>query len=469
MKKHHLLIICLGFLASGCSASPAPASRTAHSVDLIVLGDHVLTMTDSTVALNQAVVIDDGIIIAIGDTESMLNQYTADEQIDGKDRIVLPGLVNGHTHAAMTLMRGIADDLELMTWLNEYIFPAEVELVDPEFIRVGTELACWEMIRGGTTTFIDMYFFPETVASTVESCGLRAVVVPSVIEQESPDAKTFEQSLEQALAFAANWKDRHPRIIPALGAHSVYTVGEAALKKIVAAAHGADLPISIHVAESQFEMTVTNDQYQKSPIQLLDDLGFLDDTLIAAHVIYGSDEDWQRMARDGVGAIHNPTSNLKLASGISPIVTMREAGVTVGLGTDGAASNNDLDMWEEIRLAAFVAKGFGQDPTFLPAHEALDMATRSGAKAVGLGKTVGTLEIGKKADLIQVSTHDLSFAPMYDPISHLVYVADEHDVVTTVVEGAVLMRDKQILTIDEDQLRRDVAKIREKIAALVNR
>ncbi|MEN7342538.1 MAG: amidohydrolase family protein [Pseudomonadota bacterium] len=451
-------------LSSSCQSA---AIDTQRNIDLIVDADFLLTMADKGYQENQAVAIDDGRIVAIDSQDVIHTQFVASTVIDGTDRIVMPGLINGHTHAAMSLMRGVADDLELMTWLTRYIFPAELALVDESFIRTGTALACWEMIRGGTTTFVDMYFFPDTVSQTVVDCGLRAIVVPSVIEQASPDAEDFEQSLSQAIRFVKDWQGRHPRITPAIGAHSVYTISEPALKRIIDAAKSLGAPISIHVAESPFEMQTTEAQYGRSPVALLDDLGFLDVTLIAAHVVHGDVNDWQRMAGRQVGAVHNPTSNLKLASGISPVVDMRAEGVKVGLGTDGAASNNDLDMWEEIRLAALLAKGVGMDPTRLPAFEALSLATKDGAEAIGQQSSIGTLEIGKQADLIQVAIDDLSQAPMYDPVSHLAYVADEHDVVTTIVNGAVLMRNREILSIDEDTLREAVAAEKEKIASLV--
>ncbi|MEL7297334.1 MAG: amidohydrolase family protein [Pseudomonadota bacterium] len=462
----HAWLAALSIAAVGCAELPTDNRR---SVDLIVEAEYLLTMTSETVARDQAVAIDAGIIVAVDDAQAIASRFRADKTIGGEARVLMPGLVNGHTHAAMALMRGIADDLELMTWLTQYIFPAELELVDEDFIATGTTLACYEMIRGGITSFVDMYFFPDTVAQAVVDCGLRAIVVPSVIEQASPDAENFSQSLSQAIDFAERWRDKHPRIIPALGAHSVYTIGRDALETLVAAANDYDLAISIHVAESPFEMQITAENYGKSPVALLEELGYLDVPLIAAHVVHGDTDDWQRMARQNVGAIHNPTSNLKLSSGVSPVVDMRRAGVTVGLGTDGAASNNDLDLWEEIRLASLLAKGIGMVPTHLPAYEALKMATADGAAAVGLADQVGSIEVGKRADLIQIATDDLTFAPLYEPISHLVYVADEHDVVTTIVEGVVLMQDREILTIDATQLRDDVARHRDRIRALVGK
>ena len=464
MPFRHPLIALLLVACSACSTAPRPGDDTRQAVDLIVYGDHLLSMSPGEpVRTDAALAIDDGAIVAVGDAADIDRTYAARETIDGSDRLVMPGLVNGHTHAAMSLLRGVADDLELMTWLNDYIFPAEVALVDADFVSVGTRLACHEMLRGGTTTFVDMYYFPDAVAQTVVDCGMRAVVVPSVIEQPSPDAADGAQSLSQAVDFAARWRDRHARITPAIGAHSVYTISEPWLQRIRDAAALAKAPISIHVSESPFEIQVTQERYNTTPVALLDRLGYLDLPLIAAHVIYPTPDDIVRLAASQSGVIHNPTSNMKIASGVSPVRAMLDAGVRVGLGTDGAASNNDLDMWEEIRLAALLAKVSTMDPTALPARRVLDMATRGGAEAIGLGARIGRLEPGMRADLIQVSLADLDFQPIYDVTSHLVYVADEQDVVTTIVDGRVLMRDGQVLSVDEKQLRADVARIRQRI------
>lgn len=449
---------------SSCSTSPTAHSKQQQHADLVVYADHVLTMdVDKPLIADGAVAIVGGEIVAIDTRDRIDRSWSATQTIAGTDRILMPGLVNGHTHAAMTLLRGVADDLELMTWLTQFIFPAEVSVVDAQFVSIGTELACYEMIRGGTTAFVDMYYFPDAVANAVVDCGLRAMVAPSVIEQTSPDAADGEQSLAQAVDFITRWQFRHPRIVPVLGAHSVYTISEPWLRRIQLAAAQANAPISIHVSESQAEIAQIAQAYGMTPIQLLDKLDFLDGELIAAHTVYPDERDILTLADRGTGVVHNPTSNMKLASGASPVSALRNAGVAVGLGTDGAASNNDLDMWEEIRLAGLLAKLIQTDPTALPASDVLAMATLEGARAIGLADSVGSLEVGKRADMIQIETDDLMHMPTYDLNSHLVYVSDSNNVVTTIVEGQVLMLDREVLTIDTEQLRRNVVVQRERI------
>ncbi|MEM6819327.1 MAG: amidohydrolase [Pseudomonadota bacterium] len=438
-------------------------------VDLIVYGDYVLTMADEDAPLaDGAIAIDDSLIVAVGSRREIDARYVSETRLDGHQRAVMPGLVNGHTHAAMTLLRGVADDLQLMEWLTNYIFPAEIEVVDEAFVRVGTQLACWEMIESGTTSFVDMYFFPETVSQVVEDCGLRAVVAPSVIEQQSPDASDGETSLRQATDYVRRWQGKSERIVPAVGAHSVYTISESGLRKIADAARKVNAPIAIHVSESLAEIDQIKSAYSKTPVEVLQMVGMLDQPVIAAHVVHPSPDDIALLARYGVGAIHNPTSNLKLSSGIAPVTDLREGGVKVGLGTDGAASNNDLDLWEEIRLAGLLAKGRSMDPTDLPAKTVLTLSTREGAAAIGLGDRVGKLAVGMRADLIQVDFSKTRHAPLYDIYSHLVYVADSTDVVTTIVDGQVLMSDRQIHTIDESALAGEVQRWRTRIAEALN-
>ncbi|MEO1420869.1 MAG: amidohydrolase family protein, partial [Pseudomonadota bacterium] len=316
----------------------------------------------------------------------------------------------------------------------------------------------------GTTAFVDMYFFPETVSQVVQECGLRAVVAPSVIEQQSPDAANGEISLQQATDYVLRWQGKSERIVPAVGAHSVYTISESGLRKIADAAHEVDAPIAIHVSESLAEIDQIKSAYGKTPVEVLEMVGMLRQPVIAAHVVHPSPGDISLLARYGVGAIHNPTSNLKLSSGVAPVTELRDGGVSVGLGTDGAASNNDLDLWEEIRLAGLLAKGRSMDPTDLPARTVLTLSTREGAAAIGLGDRVGQLTVGMRADLIQVDFSKTRHAPLYDIYSHLVYVADSTDVVTTIVDGQILMRERQIQTIDESDLASDVQQWRTRIA-----
>ncbi|HEX6260892.1 MAG TPA: amidohydrolase, partial [Woeseiaceae bacterium] len=434
----------------------APERGGGTAIDLIVAGAYIVTMDEQiSVIQDGAVAVDEGVIVAIGPATAINSEYSATEVLQGNNRIVLPGLINGHSHAAMTLLRGVADDLELMTWLNDYIFPAEVEFVDAEFVRIGTELACWEMIRGGTTTFVDMYYYPDVIASVVEACGLRAYISATVIGQRSPDAEGAQDSVSKGLAFIERWQGRNSRITPIFGPHANYTLNEEQLRATRKAANEAGVPVAIHLSESPYEVEYSKQNYGTTSIAFFDSIGFFDGLTIGAHVVWPTEDEIPILADKKVGVIHNPTSNMKIASGISPVTAMLQAGVRVGLGTDGAASNNDLDMWEEMRLAAFLQKVDRMDPTVLSASTVLEMATSGGALAIGLGDKVGALAVGMRADLIQVSFDDVHFVPTYDVISHLVYVADEQDVAATVVDGKVLMRDGEILTVDTEKVRRE--------------
>jgi 5-methylthioadenosine/S-adenosylhomocysteine deaminase len=453
------LVFTSVFLAA-CAAQP--------SVDLMVRGDYVVTMEGNVEPVKEgAVVVDKGMIVAVGRYEELAARYHAREVIGGEGRVVLPGLINGHTHAAMTLLRGIADDRELIDWLNNYIFPTERRFVDAEFVRVGTELACWEMIRGGTTTFVDMYYFPESVARAIESCGLRVLVGPSVIDQKSPDATNAAESLALASEFVTRWKGRNNRIVPIIAAHAIYTLKPEQLVATRAKAQELGVPISIHISESRFEVDYSQKNYGTTPVKELENLDFFSGPTIGAHLVWPTNEEIPILARRRVGVIHNPTSNMKISSGVSPVPQMLKEGVAVGLGTDGPATNNDLDMWEEMRLAAFLQKVSTMDPQVIPARTALNMATLGGAQAIGLDKEIGALTVGRRADLIQVSLSDLHFTPMYDVISHLIYVADEQDVTTVVVDGKVLKRDGKVLTVDEARVRREAEAIAERIRAEV--
>jgi 5-methylthioadenosine/S-adenosylhomocysteine deaminase len=445
-------------------ASTAARDGGLPAIDLIVEGKYIVTMDEQmTVIEDGAVAVDEGVIVAIGRPDEIDAQYAAQERLQGGNRVVLPGLINGHSHAAMTLLRGVADDLELMTWLNDYIFPAEVEFVDAEFVRIGTELACWEMIRGGTTTFVDMYYYPDAVAAVVESCGMRALISASVIGQRSPDAEGAQDSVAKGLEFINRWKGKSSRITPIFGPHSDYTLNEEQLRATRLAANEAGVPISIHLSESPYELEYSKKTYGMTSIEFFNSIDFFDGPTIGAHVVWPTEDEIPILAERKVGVIHNPTSNMKIASGISPVTAMLQAGVRVGLGTDGAASNNDLDMWEEMRLAAFLQKVDRMDPTVLSASTVLRMATSGGAEAIGLGDRIGTLAVGMRADLIQVSFDDVHFVPTYDVISHLVYVADEQDVAATVVDGKVLMRDRQFLTVDVERVRREATALARRI------
>ena len=438
------------------SATQSQVDDPRQKIDLIVQGDYVVSMdADGSVYKDAAVAVDQGVIIAVGSAAGIAATYRAADTLPGENRIVLPGLINGHSHAAMTLLRGVADDLALMDWLTNYIFPAEVEFVDPEFVRIGTELACWEMIRGGTTTFVDMYYFPDVVADVVESCGMRALVSATVIDQRSPDAENADDSITKGLAFIDRWKGRSSRVTPIFGPHANYTLNADQLRATREAADEAGVAISIHMSESAFELQYSQSTFGMTSIELFESIGFLDGPTIGAHVVWPTDDEITILADRKVGVIHNPTSNMKTAAGISPVVRMLQAGVRVGLGTDGAASNNDLDMWEEMRLAAFLQKVDRMDPEVMSATTVLTMATSGGAEAIGMDDKVGSITTGKRADIIQVSFDDVHFIPTYDVISHLVYVSDEQDVASVVVDGNVLMNNHEMLTIDTERVRRE--------------
>ena len=440
------------------------ACQSQDTIDLIVEGDHVVTMDETmTVIENGAVAIDDGVILAVGAASEINAAYTSAEVLAGENRIVMPGLVNGHSHAAMTLLRGVADDLALMDWLNNYIFPAEVQFVDAEFVRIGTELACWEMIRGGTTTFVDMYYYPDTIAEIVDSCGMRALISTTVIDQRSPDAEDASDSLRKGSGFIERWLDKNDRITPIFGPHANYTLNAEQLEATREAAMKFGVPISIHMSESPFEVQYSKDTYGMTSIELFESIGFFEGPTIAAHVVWPTDAEIPILAKRKVGVIHNPTSNMKIASGVAPITDMLAAGVRVGLGTDGAASNNDLDMWEEMRLAALLQKVEQMNPEVLSAETVLRMATSGGATAIGLGDAIGSLEPGKRADLIQVAFEDVHHIPTYDVVSHLVYVNDEQDVASVVVDGAVLMKEREMLTIDTGRVTREATSLAARI------
>ncbi len=422
-------------------------------VDMIVEADYVVTMdAEGTVIEKGAVAIKDGELVGVGMAKSIAHSFEADENIRGDNRVIMPGLINGHTHAAMTLFRGVADDLAIMEWLTKYIFPAEIKFVDEEFVRIGTQLACLEMIRSGTTAVVDMYFHPKEIAKVIDECGIRAVIGAAVIEQESGYTRNFEDAMTKAEDFIKEWKDKNNRIFPAIAAHAAFTVSPENLKHVRDRANALGVPAAIHLSESKAEVDEVIHLYGKSPGIHLEGIGFFTGPTIGAHVVWPTDDEIPILARRGVGVIHNPTSNLKVASGISPVPEMLAAGVIVGLGTDGAASNNDLDMWDEIKLASLIHKGRMFDPKIMPATTVLGLATSLGARAIGLDSMIGMLTVGKRADLILISLDHAHHVPLYNIVSHLVYTVDAEDVETVIVEGKILMRDRKVLTLDEAKI-----------------
>jgi 5-methylthioadenosine/S-adenosylhomocysteine deaminase len=437
-----------------------------QKVELIVGSDFIVTMNDAQPIIeNGAIAIRDGKIVAVDTQYKIMASYKANKTLPGDGMVLMPGLVNGHSHSAMVLFRGLADDLALQDWLQNYIFPAEGKFVDENFVRVGEQLACWEMIRGGTTTFVDMYFKPDVAAKVVKECGLRAIIAPSSIDFPSPGFKGWDDAFASAINFLKTWKGKNERIIPAIAAHAPYTVSPEHLGQAIRAARKYDVPLTIHLAETQAEVKDVQQRYNATPVKHLDNLGFLEPRVFAAHVVWPNQSEIALLAKRGVGVIHNPDSNLKLASGFAPIPAMLKAGVKVGLGTDGAASNNTLDMWKAIRLTALIHKGTTLDPTAVPAKTVLRMATLGGAEALGLSGKIGAIKVGLQADLIQVKLKEPHLLPLYDVISHLVYASDAQDVDTVIVSGKVLMEKRQMLTVDPERIRREAISIAQKIKA----
>jgi 5-methylthioadenosine/S-adenosylhomocysteine deaminase len=415
-----------------------------------------------------AVAIDGRDIVGIDTPAAIGARFSARETVDTTGQVVLPGLINTHTHAPMVLYRGLADDLALKEWLEQYIFPAEAKTVTPEFVRAGTRLAALEMIQSGTTTYADMYYFEEEIARVTKEAGLRGVLGETIIQFPSPDAKTPAEGVARAEKFITEF-DADELIVPALAPHSMYTLDTATLKAIRAAADRLRVPVLIHLAETKDEIAVAQTRHKASPVRYLESIGFWGPRTLAAHGVWLSPADMALLARRHVGVAHNPESNMKLASGAANVVGMRRAGIPVGLGTDGAASNNDLDMFEAMRQAAFLAKLHTMDPRALAARTAIEMATIEGARALGMEAEIGSLEPGKRADLIAVSMTAARQTPMYDPLSHLVYVTRGDDVKTTIVNGRVLMRDRKVLTLNEAEVLREARTIAERVRAAVRK
>jgi 5-methylthioadenosine/S-adenosylhomocysteine deaminase len=449
------------------AAALAAAQSPRRTVTLVVIGGTVITQNAAHAILSPgAVAIDGTDIVAIDRPEAIAARYRAAETIDARDQIVLPGLVNTHTHAPMVMYRGLADDLALMEWLQKYIFPAEAKTVSPEMVRIGTRLAALEMIESGTTTYADMYYFEEEIARVTREAGLRGVLGQTIIGFPVADAKTPADALARAERFIASFKG-DSLIVPAVAPHAVYTNDEATLKASAALARRYDVPLIIHLAETEDEIKTTREQHQASPVAYLESIGFLGPRTLAAHGVWVGDEDIQVLKRRGVGVSHNPESNMKLASGTAPVIKYLAAGVALGLGTDGAASNNDLDMFEAMRQASFLAKHAAHDPTAVPARTALDLATIGGARALGMDRMIGSLEAGKRADLIVVSTGAARQTPLYDPVSHLVYVTRGDDVRSTIVNGKVLMTDRKVRTLDRAAVLADANRLARQVREAV--
>jgi 5-methylthioadenosine/S-adenosylhomocysteine deaminase len=447
-----------------CSAAFGQSTR--ENVDLLVSGATVVTM-DAKRAIYEdgSVAVKGDSIAAVGPRADIESRYKGQQTIDGKGKLVLPGFVNGHTHVPMTLFRGLHDDVTLNDWLYKYIFPAEAKNVNEEFVRWGTRLAAAEQIRAGVTTFADMYYFEDAVAEETKAAGMRGVLGETFIDFPAPDNKSEAEMLAYTERFLKKWQG-DPLIHAAPAPHSIYTCSKKTLQDAAALARKYHAPILIHVAEMKKEWDDSQKQNGMSPVQYLEKIGLLGPDIVAAHCIFVDEADRKLLAERDVGCVHNPSSNMMLASGVSPVPEMRAAGIAVGLGTDGpAGSNNDLDLMEEMDLAAKLAKITKMDPLALNAKAVVEMATIDGARALHLEKEIGSLETGKKADLVLIGMDAPHAVPMYDIYAQLAYALKGSDVETVVIGGRVVMRDGKLLTVKEEEVLQKAREYKKSVAA----
>jgi 5-methylthioadenosine/S-adenosylhomocysteine deaminase len=460
MKLRNLLpAIILSIFFSSSSL----AQNGRSSADIVILGGTVVTMDkDHRVIENGGVAIRADKIVAIGTAAEIVRHYRPGQTIDATGKAIIPGLINTHTHVPMSLFRGISDDLDLNDWLTKYIFPAEAKNVDEAFVRAGTRLGLAEMIRGGTTTYCDMYYFEDAIADETKKAGVRGVLGETIIDFPVADNKSFEQAMTYTERYVRKWKN-DPLIVAALAPHAPYTVSTEHLQAIRKLSDKLDAPLVIHVAETKKERDDILAQKGATPVNYLNRIGFLNERVIAAHTVFVTDEEIDVLNSKGVGVAHNPQSNMKLASGTAPVPRMLSKDLAVGLGTDGAASNNDLNMWEEMDTAAKLHKLVSGDPKTLSAEQAFEMATIRGARALDLDKITGSLEAGKRADLAIVDLDSLNQTPMYGIYSSLVYSTKASDVRTVIINGRLVMLDRVLLTLNESAIKRDANAYRLKI------
>ena len=480
MTRYLSLLQCQKFIAAGSflflllfvvpavafAQTAGDAAKQPESVDLLITGGTIVTMNASSDVIEDGeIAIRGDSIVAVGKAPLFPQGVVARQRVDARGKLILPGLINGHTHVPMTLLRGIAGDVPLDVWLTKYIFPAEARNVNPDFVRWGTRLGALEMIRSGTTTYADMYYFEDIVAEETKAAGMRGVLGESWIDFPVPDNSNEDAAAAYTEKFLQHWQG-DPLIHAAVAPHSIYTCSEKTLNDAAAMARKYHAPILIHVAETKKELDESRQKNGRTPVGYLENIGFLGPDVIAAHCVWVNDVDDKILAAHGVGCVHNPSSNMMLASGVAPVLEMRAAGVPVGLGTDGpAGSNNDLDLMEEMDLAAKLQKITKMDPQALDAKTALSMATIDGARALHLDKEIGSLESGKKADLIILGLDEPNAVPVYNVYSQIVYALKGSDVETVVIGGRIVMRDGRVLTINQPEVLAKAREFGKKIAA----
>ncbi|NOZ53485.1 MAG: TRZ/ATZ family hydrolase [Gammaproteobacteria bacterium] len=438
-------------------------SDSEHNIDTLLFADWIITVdADDTTLQNHALAINKGCIVDILPSAQASAQYNAETEHQLSGQALIPGLINAHTHAAMTLFRGLADDLPLMEWLEGHIWPAERKWVSDEFVHDGSLHAAAEMIRSGTTCFNDMYFFPDITARVVDNVGMRAIVGLILIDFPTIWANDADEYISKGLAVYDHYRS-NPRVMTAFAPHAPYTVSDQPLQHIAALAEEMDIPIHMHVHETAFEVKQAIEQTSRRPLQRLHEKGIVTPRLLAVHMTQLNNEEIRLVAENNASIVHCPESNLKLASGHCPVQQLISAGINVALGTDGAASNNDLDMLGEMRTAALLAKAVANDASALPAHQALRMATINGAKALGMEKTIGSLETGKSADIVSIDINNIETHPIYHIISQLVYSTTRNQVNNVWVAGKQLLKDKTLTTIEEEHVLTKAVEWQEKI------
>src|SRR5258707_8915676 len=458
MKKQ-LWCFCVLVASVSAFAAAAVAQQKRDRADLVIVGGTVVTMdAERHILEDGAIAVKGDAIVEVGSRTQIEAKYATSTRIDATGHLVLPGLINGHTHVPMTLLRGLKDDVTLDVWLKNYIFPAEAKNVTDDLVRWATRLAAAELIRGGVTTFVDMYYFEDAIAEETKAAGMRAILGESWLDFPVADNKNEAEATAYTEKFLKRWQG-DPLIHAAVAPHSIYLCSQKTLHDVQALAQKYHAPILIHVAEIKEELDDSLTQNKATPVQYMNRIGFLGPDVVAAHCVWVDEADRKLLAEKGVGCVHNPSSNMMLASGVAPVVEERAAGIAVGLGTDGpAGSNNDLDLMEEIDLAAKLQKINKMDPRALGAKSVVEMATIEGAKAVHLEKEIGSLEAGKKADVILISLDAPNAVPMYDVYSQLAYALKASGVETVIIGGRGVMRDRKLLTIKEEEV---LAKARE--------
>jgi 5-methylthioadenosine/S-adenosylhomocysteine deaminase len=454
--------MCLSVFICGFTVFPASAKEKA---DLLVTGGTVVTMdAQKRVIEDGAVAVRGDSIVAVGSRVEIEARFDSAKTIDARGALILPGLINGHAHAAMSLFRGIADDLALDEWLQKYIFPAEARNVTEDFVTWGTRLGVLEMLRGGITTYADMYYFEDAVARATKEAGMRGVLGETIIDFPAPDNKSPAQTFQYTQEYLGHWKG-DALITPAVAPHSIYTCSEKTLQDSAALARRNGAPILIHIAEAAFELQQSREKHGATPVAYLERIGLLGPDVVGAHCVWVDTADIATLAHFDVGCINNPSSNMKTAAGVMPVIDMLAAGEPVGLATDGAASNNSQDLFEEMDLAAKLQKIARMDPRALPAEQVVEMATIGGARALHLDKQIGSLETGKKADFILIDTGAPHATPMYNVYSELVYALKASDVRTVVIAGKLVMEDRRLLTVNEPEIVAKAQEYKKKISA----